>query len=147
MEERNGCLWIPNFSRHNGSPAKSRALGKNRAESHRKSNAKSNAVSVTEALPEKRREEYVINTPQDAPCTIAQALSAGHTTGVTESQVRQWWATRERDGWMIHRNNGTMTPVDKTNWRNDLATAKRWRDDSPKDKGKPKNFTADQVGI
>jgi 3-polyprenyl-4-hydroxybenzoate decarboxylase len=49
-------LRLPNFGYHNGETAKQRALGKNRAEKAR-SNAKSNAASVTKALPEKRREE------------------------------------------------------------------------------------------
>lgn len=51
LEGRDGALTFPQFSRHNGQPAKARALGKDRVEKHR------NAPSVTEALPEKRREE------------------------------------------------------------------------------------------
>ena len=53
-------LSLPNFEYHNGETAKKRALAKNRQEKHRgndESNAKSNAFSVTNALPEKRREE------------------------------------------------------------------------------------------
>ena len=53
-------LTLPNFSYHNGETAKTRALGKNRAEKARSnatSNVKSNASSVTKSLPEKRREE------------------------------------------------------------------------------------------
>lgn len=42
---------IPNFDRHNSKSAKNRALGRKRVEKHR------NAQSVTDALPEKRREE------------------------------------------------------------------------------------------
>ena len=49
-------LCLPNFDYHNGETSKTRALGKNRAEKAR-SNAKSNAPSVTKSLPEKRREE------------------------------------------------------------------------------------------
>ena len=46
--------------RDSGETAKKRALGKNRQNKHRgndESNANSNALSVTKALPEKRREE------------------------------------------------------------------------------------------
>ena len=53
-------LTLPNFEYHNGETAKKRALGKNRQNKHRGndgSNANSNASSVTNALPEKRREE------------------------------------------------------------------------------------------
>ena len=46
-----GGIAIPNFSRHNGKSAKTRALTRKRVGEHR------NAVSVTVALPEKRREE------------------------------------------------------------------------------------------
>ena len=51
-------LSLPNFDRHNGKTAKSRAQGAKRAAAF-KSNAKSNGGSVTSALPreEKRREE------------------------------------------------------------------------------------------
>ena len=48
-------LTVPNFERHNGKPAKSRALGKVRVETHRQ--RKCNGTNVTKALPEKRREE------------------------------------------------------------------------------------------
>lgn len=57
-------LYLPNFEYHNGETAKTRALGKNRAEKAR-SNARSNATRVTKTLPEKRREEKSINTPSD----------------------------------------------------------------------------------
>jgi hypothetical protein len=55
-------LSLPNFEYHNGETAKKRALGKNRQEKHRsndESNANSNASSVTNPLPEKRREEKI----------------------------------------------------------------------------------------
>ena len=44
-------LIIPNFERHNGKSAKTRALTSKRVTNHR------NGASVTDALPEKRREE------------------------------------------------------------------------------------------
>lgn len=53
-------LSLPNFDRHNGKTAKNRALTAKRVASHKdKSNAKGNAVIVSDALPreEKRREE------------------------------------------------------------------------------------------
>ena len=51
LEGREGRLSIPNFSRHNGQTAKNRAQTNARVKRNR------NALSVTEALPEKRREE------------------------------------------------------------------------------------------
>ena len=56
LEQSGHDLRLPNFDYHNGETAKKRALTKNRVEKSR-SNADSNAQSVTKALPEKRREE------------------------------------------------------------------------------------------
>lgn len=54
LDGRDGRLSVPNFERHNGKSAKTRA---NTAKRVQKTREKSNARSVTEALPEKRREE------------------------------------------------------------------------------------------
>lgn len=56
LEQNGHELTLPNFNFHNGETAKKRAMGKNRTEKSR-SNAESNASSVTNTLPEKRREE------------------------------------------------------------------------------------------
>lgn len=56
LEQNGHELTLPNFTFHNGETAKKRAMGKNRTEKSR-SNAESNALSVTETSPEKRREE------------------------------------------------------------------------------------------
>lgn len=52
LEETGSGLAFPRFDRHCSDTAKARALTKNRVERHR------NAASVTDALPEKRTEEY-----------------------------------------------------------------------------------------
>jgi len=65
MIEESGSVGLPNFDRHNGKTAKTRAMTAKRVASHKaKSNASSVTSSVTSALPreEKRREEN-INTP------------------------------------------------------------------------------------
>ena len=54
-------LILTNFAYHIGDTGKTRALGKNRSEKLR-SNANSNASPVTKSLPEKRREEKIVNT-------------------------------------------------------------------------------------
>ena len=68
LEQNGSVLTMTNFVYHNGKSAKSRALGKDRQDKHRNNNAKSNAISnastVTKSLPEKRREEN-INTYTD----------------------------------------------------------------------------------
>jgi hypothetical protein len=56
LEQNGHDLSLTNFGYHNGETAKTRALGKNRVEKSR-SNANSNAPTVTKPLPEKRREE------------------------------------------------------------------------------------------
>lgn len=48
VESRDGMM-LPNFDRHNGEPAKTRALGQKRAKTHR------DGKSVTKPSPEKRR--------------------------------------------------------------------------------------------
>jgi hypothetical protein len=61
MTEADGVISLPNFERHNGQTAKTRAQTAKRVEKSRKSNAPCNArtvtPSVTPALPDKRREE------------------------------------------------------------------------------------------
>jgi hypothetical protein len=59
MIEVDGLISLPHFDRHNGKTAKNRSLGAKRAANHKASNGKSNASSVTSALPreEKRRED------------------------------------------------------------------------------------------
>lgn len=64
LEQDGHALRLPNFGYHNGKTAKTRALGKNRAENHR-NNAESNAESVTKPSPEKRREEKIYTVSKD----------------------------------------------------------------------------------
>jgi hypothetical protein len=62
---RNGSLEIPNFDRHLSESSKKRALSAKRTQKTRSNLSRScNAASVTQALPEKRREEKrrVLNT-------------------------------------------------------------------------------------
>lgn len=61
LGENDGELFFPHFDRHNGKTAKSRALASKRVEKHR------NAVSVTNPLPEKRREEKSKRLPPNPP--------------------------------------------------------------------------------
>jgi hypothetical protein len=56
LDGRDSRLSIPNFDRHNGQPAKTRALTKDRVGKTRNA-SECNAETVTKPLPEKRREE------------------------------------------------------------------------------------------
>ena len=74
LEQKGHVLTLPNFEYHNGETAKKRALGKNRQDKFRnndESNAKSNASSVTETLPEKRREEKSIDIKKERATSVA----------------------------------------------------------------------------
>lgn len=63
-----GGYAFPNFDRHNGKTAKRRAQNAKRVQAHRAGcNADRNAESVTNALPEKRREESINSPPAQAP--------------------------------------------------------------------------------
>ena len=67
LEESSSGFCFPNFDRHNGNSAKTRASVAKRVEKHRKAPSepkqKCNAETVTSALPEKRREETTIYLP------------------------------------------------------------------------------------
>lgn len=73
LDQNGSVLSLPNFHHHNGTTAKKRSLGNKRQEKHRdskekeeNSNAKSDAPSVTKALPEKRREEKINTLSKDS---------------------------------------------------------------------------------
>lgn len=98
LEQNGHDLVLPNFEYHNGSTAKTRALSKNRTEKHR-SNAESNASSVTESLPEKRREEKSYSVPNGtgdkSPLTPSEIIySYGLTlltnAGTPDKQARSF---------------------------------------------------------
>lgn len=72
IHQNGHTLTLQNFDYHNGKTSKTRAMGKNRTETYR-SNANSNAPSVTKASPEKRREEKS-NTDTSAPQSGADDL-------------------------------------------------------------------------
>ena len=75
MEGRDGALTFPNFTEHNGQTAKTRANTAKRVEKHR------NAASVTQALPEKRREEKSIthtHTQGDKPIVPKELAKCWH---------------------------------------------------------------------
>lgn len=73
LEQNGHTLTLPNFEFHNGETSKKRALGKNRQDKLR-SNANSDASSVTKASPEKRREEKNIESTPSAKSPRGMAL-------------------------------------------------------------------------
>jgi hypothetical protein len=92
LNQEGHVLSLPNFGYHNGETAKKRALGKNRQDKHRsndKSDAKSNASSVTNALPEKRREEKNINTKKEKATVVACPPDVGQQIWDDWKQLRK----------------------------------------------------------
>ena len=82
MVEKDGIIMLPNYDRHNGNTAKKRAQSCDRVRKMRAENC--SAPSVTNALPDKRREEKSINTtphtPQPGGCVVARADSLNQGT-------------------------------------------------------------------
>lgn len=112
LEGRDGLLSFPNFERHNGQTAKNRALTNDRVSRLR------NARSVTESLPEKRREDSTVHshTPHARPKSIDEAIQFGFEKGFQDALVRHWFSQRDSQGWV--KANGMSI----TNWRPDLET-------------------------
>jgi hypothetical protein len=91
LVETDSGFQFPNFDRHNGNSAKTRALSAKRTEKHRKTAPVCNAPSVTTALPEKRREEKSISLyslSENADVFIPEKLR----TPEVESAAQLWWS-------------------------------------------------------
>jgi hypothetical protein len=78
MIELDGVISLPHFDRHNGKTAKNRLLTAKRVANHKASNGKSNAVSVSGALPkedvEKNKEPLSAVEPVDPRMPIEMTL-------------------------------------------------------------------------
>lgn len=84
---------LPNFDRHNGQTAKARALGNNRAKSHRSKSEASNAVSVTQSV-----------TP-----TVTQSVT-NVTQSVTQPVTQRALPEKRREEIEKRRGNGAPAP-------------------------------------
>lgn len=74
MHEKNGVLTLPNFDRHNGETAKSRALTAKRVSKHKeRGNATANAKVTPGALP---REEKRIGEKRDTKVSLCEFFEA-----------------------------------------------------------------------
>ena len=82
IDEQSRMLTLPNFTRHNESSAKSRALTNKRVKRSR------NADTVTESLPEKRREEKNIKS------STKPAPEPSAPTGVRPEVWTEWQKLR-----------------------------------------------------
>jgi len=107
LEQNGHDLRLTNFGYHNGETAKTRALGKNRVEKSR-SNANSNAPTVTKTLPEKRREEKRredINTEIQAPEGVSsqtwQDFKKSRKVKLTQTALEGIQREASKAGWSL----------------------------------------------
>ena len=81
MAEADGMISLPHFERHNGKTAKNRLLTAKRVANHKAGNAKSNARTVTSALP---KEDVDVEKKEDQHNSLSahEALIAGSFDGL-----------------------------------------------------------------
>ena len=81
MAEADGVISLPHFERHNGKTAKNRLLTAKRVANHKAGNAKSNARTVTSALP---KEDVDVEKKEDQHNSLFahEALIAGSFDGL-----------------------------------------------------------------
>jgi len=91
LEQHDTTLTMPRFDRHNGKSSKNRALTAERVAKLR------NARSVTEPLPEKRREEKKEKTQKPAASRLV-SLSDLVADGVDQRAAEDWMTNRKAKG-------------------------------------------------
>lgn len=127
---------LPNFDRHNGETAKKRGLGQKRVQKHRE---KCNAKSVTEALPEKRREElstYIQRQEAgEIPKSVDEVLTKAQMICLPPDEARNFFDHYEGNGWMTGANPVRDWTKKLNNWRADWQTKAARR---PHNASKPK---------
>ena len=100
---------FPNFDRHNGKPAKTRALTKRRMEALRSASNICDDVSVTTASPEKRREEKSKTTrvKRFVPPTLEEVTLYCQEKGYTidPSDYMDWY---QGNGWVVGKAKAKM---------------------------------------
>jgi hypothetical protein len=128
LQETSTGFCFPNFDRHNGNSAKTRASVAKRVEKHRKSpvdvKPKCNAETVTSALPEKRREEKREIQTQDAVASKVVRFTKPTVQQVVDYVIeisatvdaKEFIDYYESNGWKVGRNA-------MKDWR---ATVRQW---------------------
>jgi len=136
-------LQFPNFGRHNGNPAKSRALATERKRESRSKRDKCHGQSVTKTRPEKRREEKSIdshNRARRSPKDLKECIDYAAMISVTEDDARGFYDSQESGGW-------TRGGQPLKDWRASMRTWKRngWLPSQKKAKGYNNNQQADRM--
>jgi hypothetical protein len=110
MADDGQSLTLPNFDRHNGKTAKTRAMTAKRVASHKaKSNAASVTSSVSDALPreEKRREE------KSSHYASLSLLGIKHFEFLSENTVCPEWLAPSFCRWLAYRFSRDSVRVDE----------------------------------
>lgn len=147
LAESNGRFILPNYDRHNGSSAKSRALATVRKQKSRNCHAPS--VTKTEQTRDHRIEEREKNKnidPESSPCSVEQAIAYASMVRMTPDQARHWWNVRNASGW-TKGSTGGGTPRRITSWQSDMATSLSWVAESiQKEQGVRKGRIVPDIG-
>ena len=130
LEGRDGALTFPRFAEHNGQTAKKRAETQERVARHRNANR---VTDVTpKALPEKRREEKKISTPDGVderappkrfvPPSLEEVEAYCQERGNRVSAQR-WLDHYSSNGWKVGRNSMKDWRASVRTWeKNDVGT-------------------------
>jgi len=124
LEGEAGTLTVPNFDRHNGKTAKTRALSKNRKESSRSKRDNCHAWSVTKSGRERdqRREEKSIKERESARAgeadipTLKEMTEEGAMRGIAAAIVQACWEHYEGKNLWLNKHGRLI------NWRQCLVT-------------------------
>lgn len=134
LRVRNGSLEVPNYDRHLSENAKKRGLSQQRTAKSR--SRKCNGESVTNVLPEKRREEIEKSKPKKfvAP-TLQEVIDYCKANAIT-IDAEKFYYYHEAKGWLM--GNRKMK-----DWR---KAVKYWhRNESVSESPKPKLLTRRSV--
>lgn len=129
MFDDGAFLSLPNFERHNGKTAKTRAQTGKRVKNHRYSeDEKSNAPSVTKPLPENRREENIKNTK---PFDTADAVSDNVPVVLPLAPLKKPKADKGHrlpDDWILPKAAGEWAMTEGLSRDQVLREAERFKD-------------------
>lgn len=100
LEQNDMVLSLPKFDRHSSQSAKTRATTSNRVKKHRKETKQEcNAQTVTQPLPEKRREENIKPRRKASPaeCELFSKFYAEYPRKEAKANALKAWAKLQPD--------------------------------------------------
>jgi len=130
LNQNGHLLSLPNFQRHNGKTAKNRALTNERVAKHR--NAGVTLEALPKPLPEKRREEKILEREPRASRLPPEFKPQGEFNALEFEKFRDYWIAQPGQ-------KGVKADWDAT-WRNWVRKAKEF---SPKQETRSAPSVAD----